>query len=71
MMTDNDLDNLYKANIGVSHEAALRAIWDDGYNYALSLTPTSQGVDPSEAASATVAAADEPTASNDPPLNQP
>jgi len=29
-----DLDSLYKANIGNSHEAALQAVWQDGYNQA-------------------------------------
>ena len=71
MMTDADLDNLYKANIGVSHYAALRAVWSDGYNFANSIVPTSQGIDPSQAAPDATAVADEPTTTTDPSLNQP
>jgi len=62
MMLDQDLDNLYKENIGTSHYAALRAVWDSGYNYALSQTPAIPTQDPSLLASNTTAIADTPTA---------
>jgi len=70
-MTDSDLDNLYKANIGVSHYAALRAVWDSGYNYANSINPAQQGIDPSQTATDATAVTDEPTIATDPSLNQP
>jgi hypothetical protein len=70
-MTDNDLENLYKANVGVSHYAALRAVWTDGYNYGLGINPSAQGVDPSEQASASTATTDEPTITTDPTLQSP
>lgn len=70
-MTDNDLENLYKANVPVSHYAALRAVWDDGYNFALSINPAGQGQDPSQTASAATATADEPTTTTDPSLQTP
>jgi hypothetical protein len=31
MMTDNDLENLYKTALPVSHYAGLRAVFDAGY----------------------------------------
>ena len=34
-MTDQDLDNIFKNNIGTSQAAALRGVWDAGYNYAI------------------------------------
>jgi hypothetical protein len=71
MMTDNDLENLYKSNVVVSHYAALRAVWADGYNYGLGIVPTAQGVDPSQTASAVTATADLPTTTTDPSLQQP
>ena len=70
-MTDNDLENLYKGVLPVSHYAALRAVWVDGYNYALSINPAGQGDDPSQTASATTANADDPTTQTDPSLNTP
>lgn len=70
-MNDQDLDTLYKSNIGVSHCAALRAVWDSGYNYALSINPAQQGIDPSTTAVAVTAIADEPTVVTDPTLGQP
>lgn len=71
MMTDNDLENLYKQNFPVSHYAALRAVWSDGYNYALGINPAQQGVDPSQAAVAATAITDLPTTTTDPSLLQP
>lgn len=70
-MTDNDLDTLYKSNIGVSHQAALRAVWDSGFNYASSINPSQQGTDPSQTASAATATVDEPTVTTDPTLTAP
>jgi hypothetical protein len=50
-MTDSDIENVYKSNLGVSHYAGLRAVYDAGYADALgSLTPPSTDV--SQAASA-------------------
>jgi hypothetical protein len=42
MMTDTDLDNLYKANLPESHPAALRGVFDAGvaYGQGASSTPT-------------------------------
>jgi hypothetical protein len=65
-MLDSDLEALYKANIGISHYAALRAVWDSGYNYGSSQSPAGQGVDPSELANATAAATDETDVNTDP-----
>lgn len=70
-MLDSDLDALYKANIGVSHYAALRAVWDSGFNYASSINPTQQGTDPSQTAVAATAITDQPTTTTDPTLNTP
>lgn len=70
-MNDNDLETLYKSNLTTSHYAALRAVWVDGYNYALGLNPSQQGEDPSELASATTATTDAPTDTSDPSLNTP
>lgn len=70
-MTDNDLDTLYKSNIGVSHQAALRAVWDSGFNYASSINSSQQGVDPSQTAVAATAITDQPTTTTDPSLNTP
>lgn len=36
MLTDDQLDQLYKVNIPTSHYAGLRGVWDDGYQTALS-----------------------------------
>jgi hypothetical protein len=30
-MTDTDIDNVYKAQLGTSHYAALRAVFDAGF----------------------------------------
>lgn len=59
-MTDNDLENIYKLNVPESHYAALRAVWDSGYNYALSQSAST--ADPSNTATAATAIADTPTA---------
>lgn len=40
MMTDQEIDNIYKANLPVSHYAALRGVWDAGYNTALNINVT-------------------------------
>lgn len=59
MMTDQDLDNLYKQNISVSHAAALRGVFDAGYAVgANSGVPT---VDVSQTVSSATAAQDDPT----------
>lgn len=70
-MTDNDLESLYKANIGISHFSALRAVWDSGYNVGSGSSPVSQGIDPSAMASAVTATTGEPTPATDPSLAQP
>ncbi len=44
-MTDTELDKIYKANIDVSHYAALRGVWDAGYNSALQIMPTASTPD--------------------------
>jgi hypothetical protein len=71
MMNDNDLENLYKSAVGVSHYAALRAVWGDGYNYGLGINPSQQSIDPSQTASAATATTDLPTTTTDPSLMQP
>lgn len=71
MMLDSDLDALYKANIGVSHYAALRAVWCSGYDYHAGMNPSQQGQDPSQTAVAATAITDEPTTTTDGTLNQP
>jgi hypothetical protein len=38
MMTNTDLENLYKINVSESHAAGLRGVFDAGYNLALGLT---------------------------------
>jgi hypothetical protein len=60
-MTDSDLDTLYRKNIDISHEAALRGVWDAGYNYGLSQSATA--TDASQTATTSTATADTPTVS--------
>lgn len=38
MMSDTDLDNLYKQNLPESHYAGLRGVFDAGVAYAQSLS---------------------------------
>jgi hypothetical protein len=58
MMTDQDLDNLYKQNISTSHAAALRGIFDSGY--AIGSGGGAPTVDVSLTTSFTTASADDP-----------
>jgi hypothetical protein len=58
-MTDSDLDTLYRKNIDVSHEAALRGVFDAGYNYGLSQSATT--TDASQTATTGTATTDTPT----------
>ena len=47
-MTDNDLDNIYKQNVGESHFAGLRGVFDAGYNFGAGVSvAVAQQVDPS------------------------
>lgn len=59
-MLDSDIEAIYKMNVNESHYAALRAVWDDGYNYALSISSPGS-VDPSNTATVTTAVTDDPT----------
>ena len=59
MMTDNDLENLYKQNVAESHYAGLRGVFDAGY--ALGAATGVPTTDQSLVASAPAAAADDPT----------
>ena len=47
-MNDNDLDNLYKINVGESHCAGLRGVFDAGYALGAGASVVvAQGTDPS------------------------
>lgn len=46
-MTDQDLNTLYSRNYGVSHAAALRAIFDAGYQAGTAQPITAQTADAS------------------------
>lgn len=37
-MTDSDIENVYKSNINVSHYAALRAVFDAGFDAGAGLS---------------------------------
>lgn len=50
-MTDQDLDNIYKQNLPVSHGAGLRGVFDAGYFAALQATVNAQSTDASQTAS--------------------
>ena len=57
-MTDNELENLYKANINTSHFAGLRGVWDDGFAAGANLSASvAASSDPSASATDTSAAA--------------
>jgi hypothetical protein len=45
-MTDTDIENIYKANLGVSHYAGLRGVFDAGYAIGASITINPPGVGP-------------------------
>jgi len=62
-MTDNDLDNLYKQNVGESHCAGLRGVFDAGYAVgAGSTVAIAQNTDPSTNVTAAQAAPVDPNA---------
>ena len=46
-MTDNDLENIYKAAVGVSHYAGLRAVYDAGYYQGAGSNLATNAGDPS------------------------
>lgn len=60
MMTDQDLETLYKQNINESHAAGLRGIFDAGYQLGLGVQPTAATPDESTVVAEAVAQADEP-----------
>ena len=61
MMTDQDLINLYQKNLGESHYAGLRGIWDDGFNVGAGVSvQTAQTTDPSLTVQAAAQAVDDP-----------
>lgn len=60
MMTDDDMDGIYKQNIGTSHAAALRGVFDAGYQIGLSQQGGAQTPDASMTTSAALAEADTP-----------
>lgn len=47
MMTDQDIQTLYKANLGISESAALRGVFDAGYQFGIAQAATPQTVDES------------------------
>ncbi|GAC1457370.1 MAG: hypothetical protein NVSMB70_01100 [Chamaesiphon sp.] len=65
-MTDQDLDALYKANIGTSHYAAIRGVFNAGVNYDKGLTQA-----PAQPAAAAVAAPAAVVLADTPAINTP
>jgi len=62
-MNDTDLDNLYKQNVGESHYAGLRGVFDAGYALgAGSSVAIAQNTDPSLTVNTTQVAPLDPTA---------
>ena len=60
-MTDNDLETMYKVNVGESHYAGLRGVFDAGYALgAGSTVATAQNSDPSTSAFIAQALPDDP-----------
>jgi hypothetical protein len=66
MMTDSDLDNIFKAGNNVSHAAGLRAVFDAGYDLGSSVSLSASAGDPSSTISNPIASvtADPAAASN-------
>lgn len=54
-MTDSEIDNIYKANLPISHFAALRGVYDAGYFDANNANVDPGTGDPSMTASAPTA----------------
>lgn len=46
-MTDSDIDNLYKAQLGTSHAAGLRAVYDAGFQAGANQSVTALTTDAS------------------------
>lgn len=59
-MTDADLETLYKVNLPTSHAAALRGVFDAGYEVGAGATVNAQTADASLTVSESTAAADIP-----------
>jgi len=59
-MTDQDLQNLYRQNLGVSESAALRGVFDAGYQFGISQSVTASTPDESIVVSASAVASDVP-----------
>lgn len=62
-MLNSDLDAVYQKNLGTSHEAGLRGVFDAGYQVGIAQVPTPSTPDESVIVSVTVALADTPTIS--------
>ena len=61
MMTDNELEQMYKDNISTSHFAGLRGIFDAGYAAGAGFTASqAQGADPSAVVADAIASVDTP-----------
>lgn len=54
-MTYAQMEAIFKANIGMSEEQALRAVWNAGWYEGAGITPTETSPDKSKAATKPVA----------------